>query len=285
MRASILFTWGRMREALDSADRAVACSDFTLEQHMRLAVRHWVDPTAVALAHGAVFQSVLGQEEGALRRSQDALALAERIGPFRTHAYVLLYAAVACQMRGDARGTLALAEASLELAREHRVGLLVEWVTWAGLLRAWALSELGLPEEGLVQMRLGLSRWRLVGRHAGMPSFVGMLAQVHLRRGQPQEALRAVNAARHWVASVGERLHEAEVYRIGAQAWRELGDEVRTREFLERAVRIAREQGATLFERRALWLLESHEADSEDAVPPSWSAQLLTLEEARHAPG
>jgi tetratricopeptide (TPR) repeat protein len=266
MMATILFMWGRMSESLDHADRAVACSDFSLEEHARLAVRHWLDPTAVALAHGVVIQSVCGQYEGALRRSQEALELAERIGHPMTRAYVLLYAAVASQMRGDARGTLELAEACLELAREHRVRLLVEWVMQISLLRAWALSELGLPEGGMVQMRLGLGRWRLVGMHAAMPYFVGMLAQVHLRRRQPQEAVRAVNEALRWVESTGERFYEAEVYRVGAQAWRELGDEARAREFLERAVHIAREQGAGLFEQRALRLLESHEAEPEEAA-------------------
>ncbi|MFY0575940.1 protein kinase domain-containing protein [Cystobacter fuscus] len=186
MMATILFMWGRMSESLEHADRAVACADFSLEEHARLAVRHWLDPTAVALAHGAVIQSVRGQYEGALRRSREALALAERIGHPLTRAYVLLYAAVTSQMRGDARETLELAEACLEISRENRVRLLVEWVMQISLLRAWALCELGLPEGGLVQMRLGLGRWRLVGMHAAMPYFVGMLAQVHLRRRRPR---------------------------------------------------------------------------------------------------
>ncbi|WNG16713.1 protein kinase [Cystobacter fuscus] len=266
MMANILFMWGRMREALDYAERAVACSDFSLEEHMRLAVRHWVDPTAVALAHGALIQSVAGNHDRALRWGRDARLLAERIGHPLTHAYVLLYSAVASQFQGDARRTLALAEACLELVREHRVRLLVEWVMWVGMLRAWALSELQLPEAGLAQMRLGLGRWRLVGLHAAIPHFVGLLAQVHLRRRRPQEALRAVNEALRWVESTGERFFEAEVYRVGAQAWRELGDEARALEFLERAVHIAREQGAGLFEQRALLLLESHEARPGEAA-------------------
>ncbi|ATB34142.1 protein kinase domain-containing protein [Melittangium boletus] len=280
MMCTILFTWGRMRESLEYADRALACSDFPLEEHMRLAVRHWVDPTTVVLAHSAVLQSVIGQEEGAPRRGQDALALAERIGHPQTRAYVLLYAAVACQMRGDARGTLALAEASLDLAHEHRVRLLVEWVTWAGLLRAWALSELGLNEVGLEQMRLGLSRWRMAGLNGGLSYHVGMLAQVHLRRGQPQESLRAVNAALQWVESLDERFYEAELYRVGGQAWRALGDETRAREFLQNAARIAHEQGAGRFERRALLLLAPHDTNPEDS-----SGEPITQEEARHARG
>ncbi|ATB38708.1 hypothetical protein CYFUS_004143 [Cystobacter fuscus] len=280
MMATIFFAWGRVHESLDNVERAVACSDSSLEEHMRLAVQQWVDPTAVALAHGAVIHSVSGQHEKALRWGQEALTLSERIGHPQTRAYVLLYAAMACQVRGDARGTLSRAEAHLELA--HQVRLLTEWV-WVGMLRAWALSELGLPEAGLVQMRQGLSRWRLVGMHASMTYFVGMLAQVHLRRRRPQEALRAVNEALRWAESTGERFYESEVYRVGAQAWRELGDEERAREFFQRAVHIAREQGAGLFEQRALRLLEPHEARPEDAEHPSRSEQPSPEEAARHA--
>ncbi|OJH38780.1 protein kinase domain-containing protein [Cystobacter ferrugineus] len=271
MKATILFTWGRMRESLDNAERAVACSNFPLEEHMRLAVRQWVDPTAVALAHGAVIQSVIGQHEEALRWGQEALTLSERIGHPQTRAYVLLYAALACQKRGDARGTLSWAEACLEIARER---LLKEWAMWVGMLRAWALSELGLPEAGLVQMRQGLGRWRLVGLNSGLSYLVGLLAQVHLRRRRPQEALRAVNEALRWVESAGEHFYEAEVYRVGAQAWRALGDETRAREFLQRAVHVAREQGTRLFEQRALRLLESPESEDVEHLPG---------EAARHA--
>ncbi|MFY0575941.1 hypothetical protein ACN28S_17650 [Cystobacter fuscus] len=77
-----------------------------------------------------------------------------------------------------------------------------------------------------------------------------------------------MNAALQWVESTGERFYEAEVYRVGAQAWRALGDEARAREFLEWAVHIAREQGAGLFEQRALRLLESRDAEPEEAPPP-----------------
>ncbi|MBM7116008.1 protein kinase domain-containing protein [Archangium primigenium] len=259
MMATILFTWGRMREALAYAERAVTCSDFSLEEHRRLAVRHWVDPTAVALAHAAVMQTAVGQEAQARARVEDALRLAERIGHPQTRAYVRIYGAVSRQMGGDARGTLELAEACLAIASERRERLLVEWVTWAGLMRAWALAELGWPEEGLEGMRAGLGRWRIAGLHAGLPYHVGLLARVHVLRGRPAEALRAVGEALARAEATGERFYTAELHRFEAQAWRALGDEARARGALERAVWLAREQGAALFERRATGLLALHD--------------------------
>ncbi|MGZ3459477.1 MAG: ATP-binding protein, partial [Archangium sp.] len=92
MMATDFFAWGRMGEAREYVERAVACSDFPLEKHRELAVRHWVDPRAVALIHASVVQSVLGQPERARQYAREALELAGCIGHANTRAYVLLYA-------------------------------------------------------------------------------------------------------------------------------------------------------------------------------------------------
>ncbi|WP_257451775.1 protein kinase domain-containing protein [Archangium lipolyticum] len=254
MMATDFFIWGRMGQAREFVERAVSCADFTLAQHRELAVRHWVDPRSMALIHAAVVHSVLGQLEQARQYRVEAVALAGRIGHVHTRAYVLLYAALSCQLCRDARGTLELAEECHALSREHWFRL---WLVWSGLLRGWALAELGQAEKGLEQMRDGLSRWRMVGLRAGMPHHLGLLAEVHLRLGQPQEALLSVHEGLKWGEAVGEHFYEAELHRIGAEAQRALGHEEEAREGFLQAVRIAREQGAGGYERHALLAMES----------------------------
>jgi serine/threonine protein kinase/tetratricopeptide (TPR) repeat protein len=254
MMATDFFTWGRMHEALEHVERAMACSDFaaSMEQHRAMAVRHWVHPRAVALIHASVIRSVLGQEDLALRHGHEALELANRIGHPNTRAYVLLYAALSCQLRHDARGTLALAEECHAFAREHWLRL---WLEWSNLLCGWAQSELGEPERGLARMREGLGRWRMVGLRAGMPLHLGLLAEVHLRLRQPHEALLTVLEGMKWVEATGERYFEAGLYRLEGEARRVLGDEAGARASLLESVRIAREQGAGEYERQALRVL------------------------------
>jgi serine/threonine protein kinase/tetratricopeptide (TPR) repeat protein/ABC-type transport system involved in cytochrome c biogenesis ATPase subunit len=254
MMATDFFTWGRMEEAREYVERAVAWGDFSLEEHHTLAVRHWVDPLAMAQIHASIIHSAMGQTERARQSAREALELAERIGHANTRAYVLLYAALSCQLRGDARGTLALAEACHAVSREHWFRL---WLEWSVLLRGWALSELGRAEEGLALMREGLCRWRMMGLRAGMPHNLGLLAQVHLRLGRPREALLAVLEGLKWVEAVGERFYEAELYRIGGQARRALGHEAEARESFRQAARIAREQGAREYERHLVLALGS----------------------------
>jgi predicted ATPase len=175
-----------------------------------------------------------------------------------TRAYVLLYAAVSCQLRHDAQGTLTLAEECHALSSEHWFRL---WRAWSALLRGWALAELGRPEEGLAWMREWLGKWRMSGLRAGMPHHLGLLAEVHLRLGQPHEALLAVHEGLKWGEAVGERFYEAELHRIGAEAQRALGQEEEAHAGFLQAVRIAREQGAGEYERHALLAMNAPSAE------------------------
>ncbi|WP_375768881.1 protein kinase [Archangium gephyra] len=261
MMAADFFAWGQQEQAREHVERSLACSDFSLDEHRKLAERHWTDPTAVALVHAALIHAVLGQPERALEYRREALTLAERIGHPNTQAYVLHYAALSCQVQGDARGTLALAEQCHALAREHWLRLFIEW---SGLLRAWAVARLGQPAQGLAQMREWLGRWRMTGLRAGMPHNLGMLAEVHLWLGQSREALLAVQEGMRWEEAVGERSYEAELHRIRGEALRAQGDEAGAHASLLEAVRIARAQGAGEFERHALRALE----------PPGVGAQI-----------
>jgi tetratricopeptide (TPR) repeat protein len=249
MLGTDFFTWGRMKQGLEYVERAVACSDFTLEEHRALAVRHWTNPRAMALIFASIVHSATGQGERALSFEQEALELSRRIGHPHTLAYVLTYAGVARMMRRDVPGTLKVAEECHALSREHWFRL---WLVWSGLLCAWARSALGHPEEGLVQMRRWLGEWRMAGIRAGMPLNIGMLAEVHLCLRQPYEALCVVREGLKWVAAVREAYFESELYRIEGEALRALGRTEEARDSFLQGVRIAYAQGAHGFEQHAL---------------------------------
>ena len=173
MMATDFFTWGQMPQALQHVELALEYSDFDLETHRLLAIQHWVNPRASALAYGSVILSVLGREEEAERFAREGMEMAGRIGHPHTTAFVLTYCALGGQLRGDARMTLALAEQCIPLAREQKFGL---WFLWPSGLKAWALSELGRPQEGLVLMRQVLEQWKRSGLLAGMNYNLGLLA-------------------------------------------------------------------------------------------------------------
>jgi class 3 adenylate cyclase/tetratricopeptide (TPR) repeat protein len=249
MQASSLFVWGRQREALGYLERAMDSSaDFTLEEHRALAMQYWVEPRTAVLAYGAIVYALLGELEESRRQAREARLLAARVGHPHTTTFMLLYTAVASTHRGEAPETLRLAEKALSLSSERHY---VTWRTWAELLRGWALSELGQPREGLTRVRQVFERWRWKAHHRMTPSNQRLLADMFLKLGRVEAALAAVQEGLGMSAVTGEVNVDAELHRQRGECLRRLGKEEEAKECFLRALAIAREQGARLFELRA----------------------------------
>ncbi|WNG41150.1 protein kinase [Archangium violaceum] len=248
MMATDLFTWGEMSKSLRHVELALESSDFELEQHRTLSVRQWVNPRVAALAYGTLPLSATGQDERAEHFTRQALELAGRIGHAHTTALALTYCAIGSQLRWDARTTLGLVDQCIPLSREHRFLL---WYLWPSALRAWALAELGRPQEGLVVMREVLEQWTRSGLLAGMHHNLGMLAHIHLRLGQAQEGLAAVEEAMTWPAVTEEYSYLPELHRARGELLRLAGREDEAREAFLEAIRFAREHEMRAYEQRA----------------------------------
>jgi tetratricopeptide (TPR) repeat protein len=248
MMATNLFTWGQVATSLRHLEQALTVPELDIAQHRALAVRQWVNPRVGALAYATLPLSVAGQEARAERFTREALELAGRIGHPHTTAFALTYCAIASQLRWDARTTLGLAEQCIPLAREHRFPL---WYMWPSALRAWALAELGRPQEGLVQMRQVLEPWKLSGITAGMHHNLGMLAHIHLRLGQAQEGLAAVDEALTWPPLTEEYSYLPELHRVRGELLRLAGREDEAREEFLEAIRFAHEHEMVAYAQRA----------------------------------
>ncbi|WP_224370445.1 protein kinase domain-containing protein [Hyalangium versicolor] len=248
MMAMDFCTWGRMQEARECTRRAVTCAKFSIEESRVMAVRYWVEPMAAALAYGSIILSPLGETEQAVQYGQDALELATRIGHTHTLATVLSYLAVACQLRRDVSCSLKWADKAIAVSREY--GFRVAQ-TWATIVRSWALSELGQPQLGLEGMQKAIAHWRASGIMAGMTYNLGLLAEIYLKLGQPQEALAVVDEALNVLKVTEEISYAPELYRVRGMALRALGQEQAGRECLLQAIAVAHEQGTFAYERQA----------------------------------
>ncbi|HVG60633.1 MAG TPA: protein kinase [Hyalangium sp.] len=253
MMAMNSFTWGLMDTALEHIERAVAFSDFGLEQHRMLAVSQWVNPRVAALAYGAVVESVVGHEEKARAYEREALELAEKIGHHHSLALALNYAALACQLRGEVACTQAHAERCIALSTEHRFRL---WLGWSLFTKSWVLAAQGSPQEGLALLRSNLVRWRNAGIRVGLPLFLGMLAEYHLKLGQYSQGMAAVTQALGWAEAQGERSYEVELHRIEGQLLQATGHAAAATTSFLHALDLARQQGAHGFRRRVEAALE-----------------------------
>ncbi|QRN95417.1 protein kinase [Archangium violaceum] len=266
MQATNLFTWGRMREARTSIERALECSDFTLEEHRAMALKHLTNPRVAVLTYGSVVLSTLDQPEEARRYMMEGLELSARIGHPNTTAFALTYCALGCQLRRDAPGVLRLTDESIALSREH---LFRVWLGMSTLFRCWALSELGQPREALALMSKGLEHWNVSGFRIGMPHNLAMLTEIHLKLGQVREAWTIINEALAVPDQTGERSYEPQLYRLRGEILRMLGQEEAAREDFLRGLRIAREQGTRTYERHVMESLARQAAYVGEPEHPS----------------
>jgi len=82
------------------------------------------------------------------------------------------------------------------------------------VLRGWALAEQGQNEEGLTQIHQGMATLHAVGSEIERPSFLALLAEAYGKAGQAENGLALLAEALAMVDKSGERLYEAEMYRL-----------------------------------------------------------------------
>lgn len=245
MMATVFLCRGQVRTAAEYSERAEACARLESGQ---LEVRQGIAPRLIALAYAPVIYSVLGQPEQARRYGQRVIELAGYLGHPHSTAFGLTCVAMACQFRGEVQDALTWADKVLALCGELNYWV---WQTWSMFIRAWALSELGQPLEGLVLMRQLTERWRARGISAGVSYNLSLLAGLYLKLGRREEGRATVREALAVAKSTGERLCEAELLRLQGEFLRADGREREARSRFSAALALAHRQGAGLFEQRA----------------------------------
>jgi predicted ATPase len=204
---------------------------------------------------------VLGYPDQALARSQEALALAEALSHPFTLAHELVSSASFYQLRREGRTVQARAEAAIALVNEH--GFAPLWGAQGTLVRGWALSEQGQAEEGIAHMHHALDVLQTVGFHLYRPYFLGLLAEALGKAGRAQEGLTILAEALTTGRRTGERWYDAELHRLQGELTLELLEsgipgadrEPEAEACFLKAIETARQQGAKLFELRAVMSL------------------------------
>jgi predicted ATPase len=149
----------------------------------------------------------------------------------------------------DAAQTLRFAEAAINLSSE---GEFAQWMAEGTIFRGWALVQQGQEAEGISELRSGLAAWQRTGGGNIIPQCLGWLAEALGRIGRVDEALALAENALEVVGKSGERVHEAEVYRLKGELLLR-GDNLDPAEAqscFERAIEIARRQSAKSLELR-----------------------------------
>jgi predicted ATPase len=241
----------------------LATCQLHIEQGLRLyqTDRHYAqtfvygghDPGACCRIHGGFLYWLLGYPDRALRLSQEALALGKGLSHGQTLAWALSGNAMLHQFRGEPTAAHKAAEEAIALSTEQQFAL---WAAYSPAVLGWALIAQGKKEHGLAQIQAGLAALRATGTGIWQSQFLALLAGAYGETGQIREGLRVIDEALVASAHYGERFYEAELYRLKGECLLRMGEGEKPppsspQECFEKAITIAREQGAKSWELRA----------------------------------
>jgi tetratricopeptide (TPR) repeat protein len=117
--------------------------------------------------------------------------------------------------------------------------------------RDWCLSELGQVQEGTAPLTEALSDFRAKGLLRSVPFYLMLLAEVLEHKKHRSTALERLDEALHLLETTQERWCEAELYRRKGELLGLEGSLEAAEKFLGKALTIARQQSAKIWELRA----------------------------------
>jgi predicted ATPase len=262
-----LFFLGEVASAREHAEQGIAM--YNPQQHRPLAFRSGEDPGMSFLAFAAMALWLLGYPGQAIKRSREAISLAQELAHPFSLAWALLSAAWLHQWRGEGRASHEGAEAGIAF-----------WLALGTVQRGWALAEQGQEADGIAQISQGIAAYRAIGAEMVSAHFLGLLAEAHGKAGQAAEGFAAVAEALAVADKTGERWWEAELYRLKGELLRMQGEaevEVEVEACFHQALAIARRQQAKSLELRAamslarLWQQQGKRQEAYDLLAPIYS--------------
>jgi len=233
--------WLVAREHLE-----MAISLYDRERHRPLASRYLgLDAGISSLSYLALTLSQLGYPDQALRKSNEALALAQALSDPLGVALAEAFGGGLRQLRRDARATQEAAERLNALSAEHGFPF---FLTWATTMRGCAIAEQGRNEEGIEKMREGLAALNRTTR----PQYLCLLAKACIETGRLHDGLSALTEALALADEHELRAYEAEANRLmGDLLLKQNSNTAEAQSCFQRAIQIARKQSGRSWELRA----------------------------------
>jgi tetratricopeptide (TPR) repeat protein len=179
-----LFYLGEYAAARAHLEQGVARIDPAAQR--ALALRHDAAPGVACLAIAGPTLWCLGYPAQAIRRSQEALALAQELAHPLSLAEAHYWAAFLYHRRREVPAVQAQADALLTLATAQEFPL---WVGFGTCWRGWVLTMQGQRAAGLAQLHQGLAAVLATGQTLAQICLI-LLAEATEHTGQVEEGLR-----------------------------------------------------------------------------------------------
>nr|WP_283817015.1 AAA family ATPase [Bradyrhizobium sp. AUGA SZCCT0283] len=239
---------GELSSARAHLERGLALYDPA--QHRSLTVLFAENARVAMLSFLSLTLGLLGFADQAQARSRESLAEAREL----SHPISLAFAlSVACRLHfvlDDPRTVRLRADELIALTTEQGFAFFLAMGT---AYRGWTLAEAGDAEAGMDLLRRGIEGFRASGAAWILPFYLAQLATAHAKMGRPEDGLGRLSEAVALTEKSGVRWFEAELLRHRGELLRTAhpGAEAEAEAAFCRAIEIARQQDAKLWELRA----------------------------------
>jgi predicted ATPase/class 3 adenylate cyclase/DNA-binding winged helix-turn-helix (wHTH) protein len=262
------------------------------ERYRSLASLYGQDQGVICRSWAALALWYLGYPDQALRRSREALSLSQELAHPFSLAYAICFAGMFCQLRREVQTAQERATAEIALCSEQGFAL---YLARGTILRGWAMAEQGRGAEGLAQMRQGLDAYQATGAEVFRPYYLACLAIAHGKVGQAEEGLSRLAEALAAVHKTGERIYEAELFRLKGELLLAVSPDrdAEAEACFHQALSVARRQQAKALELRAamslsrLWQCQSRRTAAQELLGEvySWFTEGLDTADFQEAKG
>jgi class 3 adenylate cyclase/tetratricopeptide (TPR) repeat protein len=208
---STLFTLGDFVRARDHLERAVALGQGAATDESSLSLSYAVDPRIAAQLMLAWDLWILGHPRQSCHTVLEALRQAtERADPY-TLAFAHYVTSVVQLLRGDFQESLAHADQSLAISKEHRINL---YALYSRFGRGCALAKLKQENQAIIEIVEGIEEARRSNVEYMRGFMLGWLATMQAETGDPETALTTLDEALKQIDDVAGRGWEAELRRL-----------------------------------------------------------------------
>ena len=239
--------------------------------HRSLAHLAGIHPHVNSQALLAVVLFCLGFPDQALAQSNAAIAEARRLAHPLSLAVTLGVGSILLSLVGD---DAALGERADQLVAVATEQGFLQWRAHGTILRSWVKVKNGDVTEGACLLRSCSTAYRSTGAEIWMPHFIALLARACEMAGQVKGGLALLDEALLIADRTGERWFAAELNRLKGHLLLQQGHPEAAEELYHKALGIAAEQGAKLWELRATASLarlrrdRGRHADARDLLTP-----------------
>jgi predicted ATPase len=190
----------------------------------------------------------LGFPDQALAQTNAAIIEARRLAHLPSFALSLSNGTRLLSLFAEPAALGELAEQLVAVATEQGFPF---WRAQGTIYRGWVKVKKGDTAEGMSLLRSGSAAYRATGAEQWMPHYTGLLASACEIAGQIEDGLTQLDNALRIVERTGERWFAAELNRHKGQLLLRQGHSEAAEELYRKALNIAWEQEAKLWELRA----------------------------------